>query len=196
VLESHPDPDDLMALHRLFAESGVRRILDVGCGDGCVLTFFAEHGYELAGIDSDSRPLRRAQQTLTACHLEAELHCADLAELPFPEAAFDAVLCLRVLHQNRLRVARAALAEMRRVLAPGGWLFLTVPAGRPTEHQRDGLEVEPGTWLVCSRPERGTVRHVFSVEELTGLLAGFEVVRAAEDPHGFASILARSAPES
>lgn len=50
---------------------------------------------------------------------------ASLEELPFADASFDAVLCNHVL--EHVRDDRRALAELRRVLAPGGWAVLQAP---------------------------------------------------------------------
>ena len=52
----------------------------------------------------------------------------DLQHLPFAQHCFDAVVSLDVLYHADIRDDRCALREIRRVLRPGGWLILNLPA--------------------------------------------------------------------
>jgi SAM-dependent methyltransferase len=66
----------------------------------------------------------------------------DLERLPFRDGAFDAILCSHVL--EHVNDARAALREMRRVLAPGGWAILQSPIDvRRAETYEDPRIVTP-----------------------------------------------------
>jgi len=75
--------EDAENLHRLFQENGVRRILDLGCGDGRHLHFFSELGYEIFGLDYAPTGLRLAGEWLSSDELSAELVCADMTSLPW-----------------------------------------------------------------------------------------------------------------
>jgi SAM-dependent methyltransferase len=100
-----------------------RRILDVGCGAGPLLAALRDRGAVVTGIEPSARMLDLARQRLGA---GSALHRGGLggAPLPFPDAAFDdAVACL-VLHY--LQDWTAPLAELRRVLVPGGRLIVAV----------------------------------------------------------------------
>jgi SAM-dependent methyltransferase len=115
--------DALGALERLLARPGARhaRILDVGCGAGLALgelrARFAPR--VLAGVDSDASLVAQAR----AAHPDAELRAGDVAKLEYADGSFDLVLCHQLLHH--LSAPEAALAELNRVLAPGGVLLLT-----------------------------------------------------------------------
>jgi SAM-dependent methyltransferase len=99
-----------------------RRILDAGCGAGPIFAELRDRGAILTGIDKSSGMLEQARQRLGA---SADLQVADLASpLPFPDAAFDDVIASLVLHY--LEDWRPTLAELRRVLAPGGRLIVAV----------------------------------------------------------------------
>ena len=99
-----------------------RRILDAGCGSGPLFAALRERAAIVTGIDSSTRMLELARQRLGA---SAALHLADLGSpLPFPDGAFDDVIASLVLHY--LEDWTALLAELRRVLTPGGRLIASV----------------------------------------------------------------------
>ncbi|HET7570720.1 MAG TPA: class I SAM-dependent methyltransferase [Gammaproteobacteria bacterium] len=108
-------------LARLPADGG-ESILDVGCGSGELLRrLHARYpDARLTGIDASAAMLATARAKLGT---EAQLACAHAAMQPFPGATFDLVVSTSVLHH--LPKPEAALAEIRRVLKPGGWLVLT-----------------------------------------------------------------------
>jgi SAM-dependent methyltransferase len=98
-----------------------QRVLDVGCGAGATLRWLSDRGHDAVGIDSSSASLAHASRLVPA----ATLQRGDAARLPFEDASFDGVLLLDVLEHVD---DAAALAEAHRVLRPGGWLLVSVPA--------------------------------------------------------------------
>jgi SAM-dependent methyltransferase len=96
------------------------RTLDVGCGTGANGPVFT--GFTV-GVDASALPLGlgRTGERTHAARLRA-----DAARLPFADGAFDLVCALDVL--EHLDDDAAALAELRRVLRPGGALVIFVPA--------------------------------------------------------------------
>jgi SAM-dependent methyltransferase len=107
------------------------RVLDVACGTGIVARLAARLGAEAVGIDSNPLMIEVAE----AVDPSVEWLVADAAELPLPDASFDHVLCQAGLQFFPDRIA--ALREMRRVLAPGGRLAISV--WRAAEHNRGWL---------------------------------------------------------
>ncbi|WP_460965528.1 class I SAM-dependent methyltransferase [Pedococcus soli] len=99
-----------------------RRVLDAGCGSGPLVHDLRARGARVAGFDSSPAMLSLARQRLGP---DVDLTVADLSEpLPYADAAFDDVVCSLVLHY--LRDWTGPLAELRRVLRPGGRLLLSV----------------------------------------------------------------------
>lgn len=99
-----------------------RRILDAGCGSGPLFAELRARGAEVTGIDSSSGMLEQARRRLGD---DADLRLADLAEpLPFPDNTFDDVVASLVLHY--LEDWGPTLAELRRVLVPGGRLVASL----------------------------------------------------------------------
>jgi SAM-dependent methyltransferase len=99
-----------------------RRILDAGCGSGPLFAALRDLGATVTGFDSSTKMLELARRRLGD---GADLRVADLGRpLPFPDGAFDDVIASLVLHY--LEDWTAPLAELRRVLKPGGRLIVSV----------------------------------------------------------------------
>ncbi|HWK28851.1 MAG TPA: class I SAM-dependent methyltransferase [Solirubrobacter sp.] len=96
------------------------RVLDLGCGAGRFLTLLRDAGAEPAGVELAEAAARHARAT----GVEVRLVQAD-GSLPYGHGAFDLVWCSEVL--EHIPDVEATLYEVRRVLAPGGRLLLTVP---------------------------------------------------------------------
>jgi ubiquinone/menaquinone biosynthesis C-methylase UbiE len=110
------------AILDLAGDVAGRRILDVGCGAGPLLEALRDRGAIVTGVDPSTKILELARQRLGD---SAALQQADLSyPLPFPDGAFDDVIVCLVLHY--LQDWTAPLAELQRVLAPGGRLIVAV----------------------------------------------------------------------
>jgi SAM-dependent methyltransferase len=119
--EPGPPAEHLRAFVRSLGGAG--RALDLGCGDGRLTAEL--DAAELTAADVSRVALERARRRLPDARI-AELEPD--APLPFDDGAFDLVLCAETV--EHVRDVQLLLSEARRVLAPGGMLALTTPAGR------------------------------------------------------------------
>jgi SAM-dependent methyltransferase len=95
-----------------LAPQAGERILDLGCGDGQLTEKLAQSGAIVIGADADLRMVESARgRGVDAHHAMAE-------SLPFADASFNAVFSNAALHW--VRDQDAMMAEVRRVLKPGG----------------------------------------------------------------------------
>lgn len=131
------DPLDYEVMIPILRQPGIRRILDMGCGSGRNAVPLENAGYEVHGIDSAPESIQICKQFVAHPQLFRE---ASVAALPYPEGFFDAVLDVGCLHMLPDHVSRAtALAEVERVLKPGGFL-----CGRAlTPRAPDWLSAQP-----------------------------------------------------
>jgi SAM-dependent methyltransferase len=102
--------------------AGDARVLDVGSGTGSNLRMLRDLGFRrVVGLDRSAAALRHC-----ASKQLGGVQRADVCALPFRDASFDLVLATDVL--EHVRDEARALAEIHRVLRPGGALVATVPA--------------------------------------------------------------------
>jgi ubiquinone/menaquinone biosynthesis C-methylase UbiE len=170
---------------RLLHEARIRpgwRVLDAGCGTGCFLPLLARlagpHG-RLAAIDLAPENLALARRRADACRpCPVEVTQGDVTRLPYGGGTFDSVWCANTVQYLNDGELRDALAELRRVLRPGGTIAIkeidvstvTVRPGDPflfaDFFRRAGREPGYGRRLLRSRD---LYRHLAE--------AGFEDVR-------------------
>jgi SAM-dependent methyltransferase len=97
---------------------GFRKALDVGCGEGRLCRMLSGLGVETVGLDPTQALLDQARRR----HSDGLYVDGVAGALPFQDAAFDLVVsCLSLID---IADFEAAIAEMARVLAPGGTLFV------------------------------------------------------------------------
>ncbi len=110
------------AMLALAGDVAGRRILDAGCGSGPLCAALRDRGAVVTGIDASAGMLALAKRRLGD---DVALHVVDVRDrLPFANGAFDDVVASLVLHY--LEDWGPTLAEMRRVLRPGGRLIASV----------------------------------------------------------------------
>jgi SAM-dependent methyltransferase len=169
-------PSHRAIIERIRAKCGDRplAVLDVGCGTGVFAARIraASPRSTIWGVDLVAAML---DQGRVRWHSDQEHVAAvqgDSERLPFPAGAFDVVTCANSFHHypNQDR----AVAEMYRVLKPGGRLFLV-----------DGCRDGPWGWFiydVCVAAVEGDVRHV-SARGVRDLFAGAGFTQTAQTVH-------------
>lgn len=126
--------DYVELLARRFDLGGVRRVLDVGSGQGHFARLWAPHlapGFEVVCLDREARSLAVAERRCAELVAERALdgrftfQVGSAERLPFPDDAFDLVMCQTVLIHVVDPVA--VVAEMTRVTRPGGRVLAAEP---------------------------------------------------------------------
>lgn len=97
-------------------------VLDLGCGDGKMASRLARHGAQVTGLDADPLMLAAAHRRAKAERVELILVRGSVETPPFPDASFDRIVAVTVL--CFVREADRAIAEMARLLRPGGRLVI------------------------------------------------------------------------
>jgi len=103
--------------------SGNKHILEVGCGDGYGAAFLAKTVKSIVAVDYEQKVISIAQNKYKANNLE--YRCMDATKLEFKANEFDLVCSFQVIEHIPEDRLLAYLAELRRVLKPGGDLYLS-----------------------------------------------------------------------
>jgi SAM-dependent methyltransferase len=104
----------------LVKEQSPGRVLDIGCGSGVVSKMLREAGWEVYGTDISLEGIRRYRgRGLFGVVSDAE------KPLPFCDRSFDAVWLTEVI--EHLMDYRRMVQEIRRILKPGGRIYVTAP---------------------------------------------------------------------
>jgi len=102
-------------------------VLDVGCGTGTLPLEAARHvgrAGRVAGVDPGAEQIARARAKAARRHVSIEFQTGVIEQLPFPDQTFDVVLSTLMMHHLPASLKRQGLAEIARVLKPGGRLVI------------------------------------------------------------------------
>jgi SAM-dependent methyltransferase len=118
------DALDLILRHWPAPRHG--RFLEAGCGPAANALNLARAGVEVAGVDLAPEAIESAEAAFAHYGLEGDFVLGDVRKLPFADETFDFVYAGGVV--EHFLECDAAVAEMARVLRPGGRVLFTVPA--------------------------------------------------------------------
>ena len=110
-------------LRREVLAPAAGRVLEIGFGTGINLPYYPQATRRIVGVDSNPGMTRLARRRAGAAHIEVEHHPLSAEALPFDDHSFDTVVSTFTLCS--IPDLQQALAEVKRVLKPGGeFLYL------------------------------------------------------------------------
>jgi len=166
----------------LLAGNETRSILDVGCGNGRLLNYFAGLGYRVIGMDSARTALHLSKEWLQRSGLSGNLLLSDM-RFPFPLLAdsCDAVISTQVIHHAVLETVLFTISEITRVVRPGGLVLITVPVYGPRDEGSEFHdEIEYHTFVPLTGTEKGLPHHLFTKDEFAACFPAFEILSLQE----------------
>ncbi|MGE5240267.1 MAG: class I SAM-dependent methyltransferase [Bacteroidota bacterium] len=166
-----PAPEVVQAVD-LLKTRGARRALDLGCGVGRHARLLADAGLEVHAADASVSGLAyaRAQDPGGAIRFVR----SDFTALPFAPAVFDFALSWNVIYHGDRTIVARALAELARVLRPGGLLQITMLSKRNALFGQ-GAAVAADTYVADTDDEEKRHPHYYcDAVGLVALLEAFE----------------------
>ncbi|TMC92764.1 MAG: methyltransferase domain-containing protein, partial [Chloroflexi bacterium] len=103
------------------------QVLDVGCGTGTLAMEVQSRvgrAGRVAGVDPGTQQIARARRSAARRHVPIDFQIGMIEQLPFPDQSFDVVFSTLMMHHLPASLKRQGLAEIARVLKPGGRLVI------------------------------------------------------------------------
>ena len=171
----------------LLKNHGAKKVLDLCFGTGRHTIFLAENGFDVYGIDISATgkaitEKKIAKRNLTNIHLII----ADMHDLPYNDNFFDAVIAVNALEHNNQAGLSKSIAELWRVLKPGGLIIASLLSRNDLRYQQ-GREIEPHSFIDMNDPTEADVVHHFTDEsEARKFFSAFEIIKL-EEVRGFSA---------
>jgi ubiquinone/menaquinone biosynthesis C-methylase UbiE len=161
------------------------RVLDLGCGAGIPVTRALAERFDVTGADFSEAQIRRARRNVP----RARFLQADVMDLRFEDASFEAVVAFYMLFHLPLAAQRALLRRLQGWLVPGGHLLATLSRFHEEPYTEDDFFGVPMFWTNYSREEYEALLGELGFELLDAGVAGRGYVAAHAGPPQFHPLL-------
>jgi SAM-dependent methyltransferase len=170
--------EEVVSLVPILRQRGARRVLDLGCGAGRHTVYLAREGFEVYGTDNAENGLAHTREWLDRESLSAELEQSDIVHIPHSADYFDAVISIYVIYHKTYAGMREVVAEIHRVLKPGGLALISLQSRRGWRYGQ-GKKIEPHTFVLKDGADAGIPHHYSDLAEIGELFKRF-VIRKIE----------------
>ena len=161
-----------------WREKGYSRLLDLGCGLGRHTVFFAKQGFCVSAMDLSKEAVESTKAWLKSEEMTAAVKTGDMLSLPYSDAAFDCLFSYHVISHTDTPGVKKIISEIRRVLAPGGEVFLTLCSKDTWAYKEAGFPVIDENSVLKTDGAEVDVPHFYvNLEDVLALFKGFEFIK-------------------
>ncbi|MBP9760616.1 MAG: class I SAM-dependent methyltransferase [Candidatus Magasanikbacteria bacterium] len=162
----------------------VQSAFDIGCGTGKYLKALQSQGFKTAGIDSSDIAV---QMTKSILDDDSDIFCVNMFTFEIPKNRYDFIISISTIHHGTKKSVEQLVNTIYEVLVKNGKFFITVPdfeANKKKNNFKDQEEIEVGTFVPVSGPEKGLPHSFYTKEEAKKLFSKFNNVQVTADSYG------------
>lgn len=138
------------------------KFLDIGCGLGRHSIYMAEKGFNITALDLSEYGVDHLKKWADEKGLNINTVVSDMLKLPFDDNSFDCIMAYNVIYHTDGEGFKNIMKEIRRVLKPGGELFLTlISKGTWSYVFSKGKVIDENTILRNDNPAEDNVPHFY-----------------------------------
>jgi len=131
--------EEMPELVKLFKKRGVKKVLDLGCGSGRHVVYFAKNGFEAYGFDVAPVGLKITKDWLKQENLKANLKLGSFfKKLPYKDNFFGAIVAVQAISHGKIENIRKVIKEIERILKPNGIIFIAFTQQSKVKNWRVG----------------------------------------------------------
>lgn len=176
-----PEREVITAAERCHKDGG-RMELDIGCGVGRHAFALAAMGFRVTGLDGSDSGLAYAADDAKRHGLSVDFHNASMLSLPAADASCDYVLAWNVIYHGDRAVVDRCVAEIARVLKPGGTYHGTMLSKR-SRNFGVGQEVAADTFVIDAISDKAHPHFYCDARTLIDIFRGFEPLSLIDHEH-------------
>lgn len=184
ILSPHESMDKVSSV---FKKNKVKNVLDLGCGAGRNLWYLAKKGFKMWGIDLSQSGIRTAKKILEKKNLNAKLVVGNVyKKLPYEDGSFDAIVSVQVLQHSNEEGIKNAVKEIKRVLVPGGLVFITL-CGRYSKGKvryclvKTARRISNHTYVPTCGDEKGLIHFIYTKNKIKNHYKDFKIQKMWKD---------------
>ncbi|MEL6168076.1 MAG: class I SAM-dependent methyltransferase [Pseudomonadota bacterium] len=165
---------------------GPIRVLDLGSGVGRHALEYARAGHEVSALDAAEAGIWEVTRRASAEGLDIDARLGMMDKLPFEDQSFHHVLSWNVIYHGDESVLTRTIAEIARVLVPGGTFHGTMLSKRILRDRTDlgkGREISRNTWVFDGGGDKAHPHYFCNAAELCAVFRGFEPLTLVDREH-------------
>lgn len=180
-----PEPDVVAVADRLRGKTPIRA-LDLGSGVGRHALYLAGRGFTVSALDASQRGIDITREEAKRLGLTIDLEVGKMTQLSYPDRHFDYVLSWNVIYHGDGGIVRRCIAEIHRVLRPGGIFQGTLLSKRNGRYGL-GREIAPDTFVETDTGDGSDKVHPHyycNAADTVDLFRDFEIVSLVDRERG------------
>ena len=165
----------------IFAKHNVKNVCDAACGFGAYSVMMSKRGYLVSGFDISENSVNLTRRMVQEFGLSCgKYEVCEITDIRYDDATFCAAVAHAVIDHIPLADAKIALAELFRIITPGGLLYLSFdPLGEDDLNNKHKVS-DDGSLIY----EDGLLFRYYSEKDICLLLDGRKIIYSNTNPRG------------